>query len=96
MNDKIAVFSANGLAKKFPITELTAQKRAGKGLVCYKPTNTTGNIVAAALISDEDNILVVGTPASICISAKEVPELGRVSIGNQVIKNSKINSVSKV
>ena len=96
INDKIAVFSANGLAKKFPITELTIQKRAGKGLVCYKPTNATGNIIAATLISDEDNVLIVGIPTSICISATEIPELGRASIGNQVIKNSQVYSVSKV
>ena len=95
-NDKIAVFSKNGLAKKFALTELPAQKRAGKGLMCYKPTDMTGNIVAGTLVSDEDNVLVVGTPSSICISAKDIPELSRASIGNQIIKNSKINSVSKV
>ena len=96
MNDKLAIFTKGGLAKKFALTELPIQKRAGKGLVCYKPTDITGNVVSAALVSDEDNILIVGTPSSICISAKEIPELGRASIGNQVIKNSKINSVSKV
>jgi DNA gyrase subunit A len=96
INDKVAVFAQNGLAKKFALTELPIQKRAGKGLMCYKPSDITGPIMAATLVSDEDNVLIVGTPSSICISAKEIPELGRASIGNQVIKNSKINSVSKV
>ena len=96
ISDKLAIFTKGGLAKKFALTELPVQKRAGKGLVCYKPTESTGLVVSAALVSDEDNILIVGTPSSICISAKDIPELGRVSIGNQVIKNSKINSVSKV
>ena len=96
MNDKVAVFAQNGLAKKFALTELPTQKRAGKGLMCYKPSDITGPIMAATLVSDEDNVLIVGTPSSICISAKEIPELGRASIGNQVIKNSKIGSVSKV
>jgi DNA gyrase subunit A len=95
-NDKVAVFAKNGLGKKFVMTELPLQKRAGKGLVCYKPTDSTGNLIAATLVSDEDNILIVGTPTSICVSATEIPELGRASIGNQIIKNSKINSVSKV
>ena len=95
-NDKVAVFAQNGLAKKFALAELPIQKRAGKGLMCYKPSDITGQIMAATLVSDEDNVLIVGTPSSICISAKEIPELGRASIGNQVIKNSKINSVSKV
>ena len=96
INDKVAVFAQNGLAKKFSLTELSMQKRAGKGLMCYKPSDITGPIMAATLVSDEDNVLIVGTPSSICISAKEIPELGRASIGNQVIKNSKIGSVSKV
>jgi DNA gyrase subunit A len=95
-NDKIAIFARNGLGKKIAFTELPLQKRAGKGLVCYKPTDSTGNLIAATLVSDEDNVLIVGTPSSICISATEIPELGRASIGNQIIKNSKINSVSKV
>ena len=96
LNDKVAVFAKNGLGKKFTMTELPIQKRAGKGLVCYKPTESTGHLVAATLVSDEDNVLVVGTPSSICISASDIPELSRASIGNQVIKNSKIHSVSKV
>lgn len=94
--DNLAIFAKNGLAKKFPLSELVIQKRAGKGLMCYKPTDMTGEVSAAALIEDEDNILIVGDTSSICISASEVPMLGRASIGNQVIKNSKILSVSKV
>ena len=30
------------------------------------------------------------------ISAKEIPELNRISIGNQIIKNNKIIGVSKI
>ena len=96
INDKLAIFSNNGLAKKINLKELPKQKRSGKGLICYKTTDTTGNVVTATLISDEDNILVLGNKKSICISAKDIPELGRSSQGNQVIKDSNINSVSKV
>ena len=95
-NDKLAIFSANGLGKKINLTELPLQKRAGKGLMCYKPTDATGNITAATLIADEDNILVIGNKKSICISAAEVPELGRASIGNQIIKEEKIKVVNKI
>jgi DNA gyrase subunit A len=94
--DNLAIFSANGLGKKINYSEFVVQKRAGKGLICYKPTNETGEIAAACLISDEDNILLIGDKSSICIEAKEIPSLGRASIGNQLIKNNKILSVSKV
>lgn len=94
--DKLAVFSASGLSKKFDLKELPVQKRAGKGLLCYKPTDSTGNVVSAVLVSDEDNILVIGDKTSICVSAEDIPQLSRISIGNQIIKNSRVKSVSKV
>ena len=95
-NDELAIFSANGLSKKFNLSELPIQKRAGKGLMCYKPSESTGDVVSAVLVDDTDNVLILGDKGSICISAQEIPSLSRASIGNQVIKNSKINSVSKV
>ena len=95
-NDKLAIFVQGGMAKKFSLDELPIQKRAGKGLMCYKPTDSTGKVAAATLIEDTDNVLIIGDSTSICISAEEIPVLGRASIGNQVIKNNVIKSVSKV
>ena len=94
--DAIAIISETGLGKKFSPSELPMQKRAGKGLICYKPTNSTGFVADGALISDEDNILIIGDKSSICVSATEIPELSRASIGNQIIKNNKVKSISKV
>ena len=94
--DAIAIISETGLGKKFSSSELPIQKRAGKGLICYKPTNSTGFVADGALISDEDNILIIGDKSSICVSATEIPELSRASIGNQIIKNNKVKSISKV
>ena len=94
--DEIAIFSERGLGKKIKMDELILQKRAGKGLIVYKPTDVSGKICAGALISDEDSILIVGTASSICISAQDVPLLSRGSLGNQLIKGTSITSVSKV
>ena len=96
VEDQVAVFVQSGLGKKFPMNELPVQKRAGKGLICYKPTDATGRVTAGALLSDGDSILLIGDKSSICIAATEVPSLSRGSIGNQLIKNGKIYSVSKV
>lgn len=95
-NDKLALFSTSGLAKKVNLSELPVQKRGGKGLICYKTSNTTGQVAASALVSNEDMVLVLGEKSSICVSAADLPELGRAPTGNQVIKNTKIRSVSKV
>jgi DNA gyrase subunit A len=94
--DCIATFSEKGLGKKTPITDFTIQGRGGKGVMIYKPSPSTGDLVGAALISDEDSLLLIGKPNSICISATDVPNLGRTSMGNVMIKNSSVLSVIKL
>ena len=94
--DSLAVFTTGGMGKKVPLTEITIQKRGGKGLYIDKPTASTGNVISASLIDDNDNLLISGNSASICISAKDIPVLGRTSIGNQMIKSGSIKSVTKV
>ena len=94
--DSLAVFTKRGFAKKTSLQELPLQQRAGKGLLIYKPTDVTGEIIGGAMVSDEDNVLIIGNPKSICISAKDIPELSRVSVGNIMLKNSTITSVVKL
>ena len=92
-DDSLGIFSASGTGKRIAATDLVTQKRGGKGVVCFK--NNNDNVAAAALLNDTDNILVLGLSKSICISAKEVPTLGRTAIGN-IITKERIQSVSKV
>lgn len=94
--DSLAVFTKRGFAKKTSLQELPLQQRAGKGLLIYKPTEVTGEIIGGTMVSDEDNVLIIGNPKSICISAKDIPELSRVSVGNIMLKNSTITSVVKL
>ena len=94
--DSLALFSERGLGKKILPSESVTQKRGGKGLCCYKTTDSSGKVACAAMVSDEDNLLVVGKTKSICISAKELPALGRISIGNQILKDNNVIGVSKI
>ena len=86
----IAIFGENGNAKKTKIDELPIQGRAGKGLIIYK-----GIIAGAAMVTDEDNLLLIGNH-SICIPATDIPLLSRTTSGNIMIKDSKINSIVKI
>lgn len=94
--DELAIFSNNGLGKKCNLREFPTQKRGGKGLNGYKVSDTTGFVSSATLVSDEDNLLIIGDKTSICIFAKDISSLSRVSIGNTIIKASHIKSVTKV
>lgn len=88
----IAIVTDTGLGKKVKITELPPQGRAGKGVYIYKGANIAG----AELVDDEDNLLVIGNPNSICISVSDLPILSRIGIGNQVIKNATVQSIVKI
>ena len=94
--DELAIFTTKGYGKKMAQSEITLQKRAGKGIICHKANDINGYVSCAQLISDEDSVLVIGNKNSVCISAKEVPLMGRVAIGNIILKNNNILSVSKV
>lgn len=90
--DDLAIFAENGLAKKIKLTELTPQKRAGKGIIVYKGSN----VASGALITSGDRVLVCGNKTSLCVASDDIPEMSRTSVGNQIIKGSQILSVSKV
>ena len=93
--DELGIFFSSGIGKKIKLSELPAQKRAGKGLQIGKLGDNEW-VSAAALLSDEDNILIVGNLTSVCISAKDVPSLSRSASGNIMIKGNQIKSVSKI
>ena len=93
--ETIAVFSSFGNAKKTNIEEFPLQARAGRGVIIYKATPSTGEVIGATMVNDEDNILLVGK-TSICVAATDIPLLGRTATGNLMIKNGQLNSVVKL
>ena len=88
--DNIGIFTEDGLGKKIKIDDLPKQARSGKGVILSKKP-----IAGAAMISDEDNILLSGINKSICISAKDVPLVGKTADGN-IMGKMKVVSISKL
>lgn len=90
--DNLAIFVRKGLGKKVELSEFPIQGRGGKGIQVYK-----GDIIVGAeMVSDNDSLVLVGQKNSICISAKDIPTLSRVALGNIMIKNSEILNVVKI
>ena len=89
--DTLATFGTDGMARKSSLDEFPVQGRGGKGLKVGM-----GEIAGAALVSDEDNILILGKTANICVNATEIPLLGRTSHGNVMIKNNIVTGVVKL
>lgn len=96
LKDEVAIFTSRGYGKKITLEDIPFQGRGGKGVIIHKESDSSGNIIGAAMVSDTDSVLLVGTPNSICISAADIPSLGRTSLGNIMIKNSMVKSVVKI
>ena len=85
-----------GIGQKVELKEFPIQARGGKGTIAYKPTDSAGVVVGAAMVSNEDNILICGNKTSICISAKEIPQISKQGVGNILLKNNIVSSITKI
>ena len=94
--DMVGIITTRGYGKKISLDEFPLQARAGKGVSIYKTNEINGEIAGAAMIDNNDGLLLMGKPNSICISANELPLLTRVSVGNMMIKNSDVVTVVKL
>lgn len=90
-SDTVAIFTENGLGKKVFLEDFPLQGRGGKGTICSK-----NSIIKGLMISNEDNILICGSKSSICISAKDIPLLSKISQGNILLKDNKVLSATKI
>ena len=95
-NLDLAIFTSSGLGKKMKILDFTIQNRAGKGVSIYKNSIASDNLVGATIVSNDDNILLIGKPNSICISSNDIPLLTKAGMGNIMIKNSEISKIVKL
>ena len=89
--DKVGIFTKDGYGKKVSLDEFPLQGRGGKGVTISK-----SEVAGVAMLSDDDLVLLLGKPNSICINASDVPSLSRTSLGNMMIKGSSLVSVVKI
>ena len=91
VTDCVGIFTADGFGKKVALADFPLQTRGGKGTIVSKK-----DIVGAAMISDEDNILLSGNKTSICFGAGDVPLTSKSAEGNIMIKDNRVISVTKI
>ena len=96
IKDDVAIFTSHGYGKRVPLTEFNQQRRGGKGIYGYKPDDVRGNLVALAMVNDEDIVLIVGENTSLCINCNSIPVTTRASKGSALIKGNSLVSVSKI
>lgn len=93
--EKLLIVSANGMGKRTPIEEFTPQKRGGKGVLCYKITDKTGDIVGGKLVHDDHDILLITTEGIIIrISVDEISVIGRNTSGVKLMNINQDSDIS--
>lgn len=90
-NQKVAIFTKNGMGKQIPLEEFPLQGRAGRGVKCSEI-----ELSGVCLIDEQSQILIIGNKNNLCISASELPVLKRPSAGNIIIKDNTIKNIAKL
>ena len=85
----LLAITENGFGKRTELDEYRVQNRGGRGVITYKITPKTGNIVGIRIVSeDEDVMLITNSGTIIRINVKDVSILGRATQGVTLMRTS--------
>ena len=85
----LLTITENGFGKRTETDEYRVQNRGGRGVITYKITPKTGNIVGIRIINgDEDIMLVTDTGTIIRLKVDEVSILGRATQGVTLMRTN--------
>jgi DNA gyrase subunit A len=86
--ESISVLTAteNGFGKRTPISEYTRHGRGTQGMIAIQTSARNGNVVAATLVEDKDEIMLI-TTGGVLIRTRvaEIREMSRVTQGVTLI-----------
>ena len=88
-NGTILTITENGYGKRTSIDEYRVQGRGGKGVINIKVTEKVGKVVGSLLVSDTDEVMLVGSSGNIIrTGVKDVRVIGRSTQGVKLIQLS--------
>jgi DNA gyrase subunit A len=78
--------TANGYGKRTPIAEYTRHGRGTKGMIAIQTSERNGKVVAAVLVSEQDQIMLI-TTGGVLVRTRvaEIREMGRATQGVTLI-----------
>ena len=95
----LLTITENGFGKRTELDEYRVQVRAGKGVITYKITPKTGEVIGVKLEDEDDDImLVTDTGTIIRINVSEITILGRPTQGVTLMRTNegKVVSIEKI
>ena len=87
-NENLTVLTAteNGFGKRTPIAEYTRHGRGTQGMIAIQTTSRNGNVVAATLVEETDEIMLITTGGVLIRTrVKEIREMSRATQGVTLI-----------
>ncbi len=90
----------NGFGKRTPITEYTRHGRGTQGMIAIQTSERNGKVVAATLVTTEDEIMLIGTNGVLIRTrVKEIREMSRATQGVTLMnlgKGEKLAGLSRI
>ena len=89
--------SEKGMGKLTEIHEFKTQSRGGKGVLCYRILEKTGNLVDAMAVEQEDEILMINSDGIIIrMSCGSISVLSRITSGVRLMRLNETDMVVSV
>ena len=99
-NQSVLIATENGYGKRTQIAEYTRHGRGTRGIIAIQTSKRNGKIVAATLVSTEDEIMLIGTNGVLIRTrVSEIREIGRTTQGVTLInlgKGEKLAGLSRI
>ena len=88
-NATLLAITENGFGKRTELEEYRVQNRGGKGVITYKITPKTGNIVGIRIANgDEDVMMITDKGTIIRLNVSEISVLGRSTQGVTLMRTN--------
>ena len=91
----LLAITENGFGKRTELEEYRVQNRGGRGLITYKITPKTGDIVGIRVVSGEEDVMLITDSGTIIrINVSEINILGRSTQGVTLMRTNEGKVVS--
>ena len=98
-NATLLAITENGFGKRTELDEYRVQTRGGKGVITYKVTPKTGNIVGIRIVEETDDVmLITDTGTIIRLNVAGISVLGRSTQGVTLMRTNegRVVSIEKI
>ena len=95
----LLAITENGFGKRTDLDEYRVQIRGGKGVITYKITPKTGEVIGIKIVNDADDIMMItDTGTIIRMNVNEISILGRSTQGVTLMRTNegKVVSIEKI